>query len=62
MAAQSKRDKDATPAAPAEDSAGGNLERELDEALAETFPASDPIAVDSARMHAARRRNTARKA
>ena len=24
------------------------LERELDEALAETFPASDPIAVDSA--------------
>ena len=29
------------------------LERELDEALAETFPASDPIAVDSAEEHRA---------
>lgn len=27
------------------------LERELDEALAETFPASDPVAIDSAAEH-----------
>jgi hypothetical protein len=32
------------------------LERELDEALRETFPASDPIAVDAAVEHAARSR------
>lgn len=32
------------------------LERELDEALRETFPASDPIAVDAAVEHAARRK------
>src|SRR5262249_21023342 len=30
------------------------LERELDEALEETFPASDPVAVDSAGEHAGR--------
>lgn len=32
------------------------LEREIDEALEETFPASDPIAVDSAGEHRARRK------
>lgn len=31
------------------------LERELDQALEGTFPASDPVAVDSAEAHAARR-------
>jgi uncharacterized membrane protein YccC len=31
------------------------LERELDQALEATFPASDPVAVDSAEAHAARR-------
>jgi len=31
------------------------LERELDSALEGTFPASDPVAVDSAEAHAARR-------
>lgn len=32
------------------------LERELDHALEETFPASDPVAVDTADEHAARRK------
>ena len=32
------------------------LERELDDAHKATFPASDPLAVDSAAEHAARRR------
>ena len=36
--------------------AGPALERELDEALAETFPASDPVAIDSAEEHRARLR------
>src|SRR5262249_4909629 len=35
------------------------LERELDEALEETFPASDPVAVDSAGEHAGRGENSA---
>ena len=33
-----------------------NLERELDKALEDTFPASDPIAIDSADVHEERRR------
>jgi len=37
------------------------LERELDEALKETFPASDPVAVDTAGEHAARRKRVPRK-
>ena len=37
------------------------LERELDEALKETFPASDPVAVDTAGEHAARRKRAPRK-
>jgi len=36
---------------------GAALERELDEALKETFPASDPVAVDSVEEHARRREN-----
>ena len=32
------------------------LEKEVDEALKGTFPASDPVAVDSAAVHARRRR------
>ena len=32
------------------------LERELDKALEDTFPASDPIAIDSADVHEERRR------
>lgn len=32
------------------------LERELDKALENTFPASDPIAVDSAKIHEDRHR------
>ena len=32
------------------------LERELDNALEDTFPASDPIAVDSAAVHEERHR------
>lgn len=32
------------------------LERELDRALEDTFPASDPIAIDSADVHEQRRR------
>jgi hypothetical protein len=32
------------------------LERELDHALEETFPASDPVAVDTVDEHAARRK------
>ncbi len=35
------------------------LERELDEALKGTFPASDPVAVDTADQHAARRKRAA---
>ena len=35
-------------------SAGAALERELDQALAATFPASDPVAVDSAEEHRSR--------
>ena len=35
---------------------GAALERELDQALAATFPASDPVAVDSAEEHRARLR------
>ena len=34
------------------------LERELDRALEDTFPASDPVAVDTADEHAARRKGT----
>lgn len=34
--------------------AGPALERELDEALAATFPASDPVAIDSREEHLAR--------
>ena len=37
------------------------LERELDDALKGTFPASDPLAVDSADEHAARRNRAARE-
>lgn len=33
------------------------LDRELDKALEDTFPASDPIAVDSADVHKERHRN-----
>jgi hypothetical protein len=32
------------------------LEKEVDEALKGTFPASDPVAIDSAAVHARRRR------
>lgn len=32
------------------------LEKEVDDALKGTFPASDPVAVDSAAVHARRRR------
>lgn len=32
------------------------LEKELDDALKDTFPASDPVAVDSAAVHARRKR------
>lgn len=32
------------------------LDRELDKALEDTFPASDPVAVDSAAVHEARHR------
>lgn len=32
------------------------LEKEVDEALKGTFPASDPVAVDSAAVHARRKR------
>lgn len=32
------------------------LEKEVDEALKGTFPASDPVAVDSAAVHGRRRR------
>jgi hypothetical protein len=32
------------------------LERELDKALEDSFPASDPIAIDSADVHEERRR------
>lgn len=32
------------------------LDRELDQALEDTFPASDPIAVDSAAVHEKRHR------
>jgi glyceraldehyde-3-phosphate dehydrogenase (NAD(P)) len=39
---------------PAAGSGGGALENELDEALKDTFPASDPIAIDSAAVHAER--------
>ena len=35
------------------------LERELDNALKGTFPASDPVAVDSAAEHTRRRRRKA---
>jgi hypothetical protein len=34
------------------------LELELDEALEETFPASDPVAIDSAGEHARRREDS----
>ena len=37
------------------------LERELDDALKGTFPASDPLAVDTAAEHAARRKRAARE-
>jgi 6-phosphofructokinase 2 len=37
------------------------LERELDDALKGTFPASDPLAVDTADEHAARRNRAARE-
>lgn len=40
--------------------AGDALERELDQALAATFPASDPVAVDSAEQHRARLRRKPR--
>jgi hypothetical protein len=32
------------------------LDRELDKALEDTFPASDPVAVDSAKVHEERNR------
>lgn len=37
------------------------LERELDRALEETFPASDPIAIDSADVHEERRHKAQRE-
>ena len=37
------------------------LERELDHALEETFPASDPVAVDAANEHAVRRKRPGQK-
>ena len=40
--------------------AGAALEQELDQALAATFPASDPVAVDSAEEHRARRTKSSR--
>lgn len=54
MSAQRTGDKRATAAAPPEPGVANRLESELDEALEETFPASDPIAVDSAEAHKAR--------
>jgi hypothetical protein len=36
------------------------LEKEVDDALKGTFPASDPVAVDSAAVHAARRKRRKR--
>ena len=44
-----------------DDEVAKSLERELDEALEETFPASDPIAVDSLKTHHARHARTRRK-
>ena len=46
------------PQVPAEDSKA--LEKELDDALKNTCPASDPVAVDSAAVHAARRKRRKR--
>ena len=40
-------------------SLGAALERELDQALAATFPASDPVAVDSAEAQRERLRDRA---
>ena len=37
------------------------LEREIDQALEATFPASDPIAVDTAREHRARRKRAGKR-
>lgn len=37
------------------------LERELDRALEETFPASDPIAIDTADVHEERRHKAQRE-
>lgn len=37
------------------------LDRELDKALEDTFPASDPVAVDSAEVHEERRRKLREK-
>ena len=42
------------PQVPAEETRA--LEKELDNALKDTFPASDPVAVDSAAVHARRKR------
>jgi hypothetical protein len=36
------------------------LEKEVDDALKGTFPASDPVAIDPAAVHAARRRRRKR--
>jgi len=38
------------------DGAAAALERELDQALAATFPASDPVAIDPAEEHRARQK------
>jgi hypothetical protein len=47
-----------TAARSSEDEVARTLERELDQALEQTFPASDPIAVDSLTTHKARHDRT----
>ena len=46
------------PSKPAEDDEKKRVDEELDEALEETFPASDPIAVDVTEPSRARIRKT----
>jgi hypothetical protein len=45
----------------ADDDPSDALDRELDRALEDTFPASDPVAVDSAAVHEARHRKSAQE-
>jgi hypothetical protein len=58
IAKRPRKERRKDPAARArEDQA---LEKEVDEALKGTFPASDPVAVDSAAVHARRRKRRKR--